>query len=140
MRRLLSFLGVVFVANASGMVLAQPMSTPTRAAIAGTWANPKDSVRVATGPCGEFLCGWVVAANAEAVRDAREAGTVQLIGTRLLENYRQIAPASWRGRVFLPDRGSSYYSTIRQLSTDEIRISGCILGGWICKSQVWHRA
>ena len=37
------------------------------------------------------------------------------------------------------DRKASYYSTIQLLDPQTLKVSGCILGGLICKSQTWHR-
>ena len=140
MRRLLSCLGLGLILNLSVGAAAQPLSALVKPAITGAWVNPENTIQVETSICGELLCGWVVAADAAAIRDARDAGTVTLIGTRLLLDYRQAGPALWRGRLFLPDEGKSYVSSIQQLSTNAIKVSGCILGGWICRSQVWHRA
>jgi uncharacterized protein (DUF2147 family) len=36
--------------------------------------------------------------------------------------------------------GRTFYSTITRLNPQALKISGCILGGLICKAQVWHRA
>ncbi|WP_238550691.1 DUF2147 domain-containing protein [Blastomonas sp. AAP53] len=107
--------------------------------IHGTWENPTGDVRVVTHPCGEELCGKVSWASDLAKRDASAGGTPNLIGTSLLRNYRLTKPGHWRGNVFVPDLGDTYYSTIKQLDADRIKISGCILGGLLCKSQIWRK-
>lgn len=114
-------------------------AVPSDSGVIGTWVNPKGSVRVQTGGCGDRLCGWVVWANPQATADAREAGVDKLIGIALLQDYRVTGPGRWQGRVYVPDMGKTYYSTIRQLDPNSLKISGCILGGWICKSQTWQR-
>lgn len=117
---------------------AQPQATPTNP-IYGMWINPYRSVAVRTGPCGERLCGWIVWANQEAQNDARDGGTPKLIGTALLENYRNDKPRSWSGTVFVPDMNRRFYSIIQQVAPDQMKVKGCILGGLLCKSQVWHK-
>lgn len=107
--------------------------------VIGTWVNPKGSVKVQTGGCGDKLCGWVIWANPQATTDAHEAGIDKLIGITLLQDYHATGPGRWQGRVYVPDMGKTYYSTIRQLDPNSLKISGCILGGWICKSQTWQR-
>lgn len=102
--------------------------------------NPYGSVKVETSVCGGKLCGWVVWANAEAMQDARDSGVPNLIGTELLRDYRQTDANRWQGRVFVPDMGRTFYSTITRLDANAFRISGCVLGGLVCKSQIWHRA
>ncbi len=112
----------------------------TRPEAIGTWSNPLGTVRVETGSCGGNLCGWVVWAAPQAVIDARESGVTRLVGTELLKNYRSTGPGRYQGQVFVPDMGRTFYSTIKQNGANSLRISGCILGGLICKSQDWHRA
>jgi uncharacterized protein (DUF2147 family) len=120
----------------SSVALAQPVPRGPL----GVWINPHANVKVATVNCGGKLCGAVVWANDEAKQDARDGGVAQLIGTQLLQDYEQTGPGKWTGRVFVPDMGRTFYSTITQLDPSSLKISGCILGGWICKSQVWRRA
>ncbi|AZI35405.1 hypothetical protein NT2_09_01110 [Caenibius tardaugens NBRC 16725] len=106
----------------------------------GTWSNPLGTVKVKTGDCAGNLCGWVVWAAPQAIADARDSGVTRLVGTELLKNYRSTGPGQYQGRVYVPDMGRTFFSTIKQNDVNSMRISGCILGGLICKSQEWHRA
>lgn len=105
----------------------------------GHWINPRGSVVVETQACNTHLCGRVSWASAEALQDAKDAGITSLIGTELLQDYAPSSSGIWRGRVYVPDMGRTFYSTINVESRDALRISGCILGGLICKSQIWRR-
>jgi uncharacterized protein (DUF2147 family) len=107
--------------------------------IYGEWVNPKHTLAVRTAPCGDEVCGTIVAATREALQDAKDAGVNQLIGTQLLRGYRKTGEGRWSGTVFVPDMGRSFSSHIVALSPNTLRISGCILGGLICKSQDWTR-
>ncbi len=107
--------------------------------VEGVWSNPKGSVQVKTGACGDKLCGVVVYASQKAQADAKKAGAEPLIGTTLLRGYRANGAAQWAGQVYVPDRKASYYSTIQLVDAQTLKVSGCILGGLICKSQIWHR-
>ena len=120
--------------------IAQPAPIAVTSQARSVWINPHNNVKVETGDCGGNLCGWVVWATPEAAQDARDGGVQKLVGTELLQDYRQTARNAWQGRVFVPDMGKTFYSTITQVNPDELRISGCIMGGLICKSQVWHKA
>jgi len=127
----------ITLAVAAQAVIAAPAAQAEN--IHGTWENPTGDVRVVTQPCGTELCGKVSWASDLAKKDASDGGTPQLVGTSLLRNYRETKPGHWRGNVFVPDLGETYYSTIKQLDAQRIKISGCILGGLLCKSQIWRR-
>ena len=105
----------------------------------GLWQNPKGTIIVRTRACGQLLCGNIVWAAPAALADAREAGVTSLIGTELLVDYRPKSVGHWTGQVYVPDQGRRFYSTIDQTSANSLRISGCILGGLICKHQDWTR-
>jgi uncharacterized protein (DUF2147 family) len=133
---------IAAVAALGALALAStPLSAQAPATgVDGTWVNPHGSVKVKTGPCGDKLCGWVVWASPQALKDASDSGVAKLIGTELLQDYHSTGQGKWQGRVYVPDMGRSYYSTIQQEGPNSLKISGCILGGWICKSQIWQRA
>lgn len=126
----LAFLGWSVPVFAARLPAAQPE---------GLWLSPHNNVAVRTGPCGERLCGWVVWADAEAQSDARDGGVARLVGTELLEDYHAEGRGNWSGTVFVPDMGRRFSSQINELPTGQLKIKGCILGGLICKSQVWTR-
>jgi uncharacterized protein (DUF2147 family) len=115
------------------------IAQPPAASPIGIWQNPKGTIRVRTRPCGEMLCGNIVWASAKAMADARDAGVTSLIGTELLSDYRHTGGARWTGQVYVPDQGRRFYSTIEQKGPNDLRISGCILGGLLCKRQDWIR-
>ncbi|MEC3912419.1 DUF2147 domain-containing protein [Sphingobium sp. CR2-8] len=120
-------------------VMVLPAAAMAAAPIEGNWVNPHGSVVVTTGACRGALCGWVRWADASATADAADAGVSHLVGTELLQDYHPRGPGRWAGYVFVPDRGRSFSSTIEQLDADRLKISGCLLGGWLCKSQIWTR-
>lgn len=105
----------------------------------GLWMNPSASVAVRTGACGDRLCGWVVWVDASAQQDARDSGITSIVGTRLLEDYQQQGRHAWSGTVYVPDMGRRFASQIEQPSPSQLKIKGCVLGGLICRSQMWTR-
>ena len=124
----------LLLATTTGLAQPQPAVSPI-----GVWQNPKGTIRVRTRPCGEMLCGNIVWASPTAMADARDAGVTSLFGTELLSNYRHTGRGRWTGQVYVPDQGRRFYSTIEQKSPNDLRISGCILGGLLCKRQDWTR-
>lgn len=105
----------------------------------GRWGNPRGTLAVQIAPCGEHLCGTIVWASPVAVADAREAGVNKLDGIELLQDYRPAGAGVWAGRVYVPDMGRTFSSRIVAQGADALAISGCLIGRFFCKSQVWHR-
>lgn len=130
---------------AAALMALTPLTSASASAAAGgdpvtgLWMNPRHSVAVQNQFCGGALCGRVVWASNEAKADARDSGIDNLIGTDLLQNYHPSGRGTWKGTVLVPDMGHSFASEIDVLAPDRIRISGCILHGLICKSQIWTR-
>lgn len=131
-RSKLFLLGIA--AAASGASAQQPDP------VFGLWHNPKNSVQVRTEPCAAGLCGRIVHATEKAQADARNKGVNTLVGTQLFRDYtRDDDGRGWSGRLFVPDRGRTVSSRIVLVGRDQLRISGCIVAGLLCKSQVWSR-
>jgi len=121
------------------LLLLLPGTALAAGAVEGNWVNPHGSVVVTTGACHNALCGWVRWADATATADAADAGVAHLAGTELLRDYHARGPGRWAGYVYVPDKGRSFSSTIEQLDANRLKISGCLLRGWLCKSQIWTR-
>lgn len=124
---------------AAAAMLASIPAGATPSSPAGLWMSPHKSVVVETGACGDKLCGRIVWANGEAQGDARDAGVEHLVGTVLLQDYRPTGDGRWKGTVFVPDMAHSFASEIDTVSPEVLRVKGCILGGLLCKSQLWTR-
>jgi uncharacterized protein (DUF2147 family) len=110
-----------------------------QAAILGTWHNPKNSVAVRTGRCGDRLCGWVIRASDKAKADVAGKGYPPLLGTALLRSYRASGRGRWSGQIYVPDMGRAFGSTVTMIDADTLNVKGCLIGGMLCKSQIWRR-
>jgi uncharacterized protein (DUF2147 family) len=120
------------------LIAATPLPQPSP--LQGTWRNPKGTVEVSIGSCDAGLCGTVIAASAAAIADARDSGYPSLVGMQLLHDYRADGPRKWQGMIFVPDLGRNFSSHIELVDADHLRVSGCLLGKLICKSQLWRRS
>ena len=139
MRRMPACIALMLAVSDPVMSVAQPIADQPASIIHGSWINPRRNLTIQAEKCGDLLCGWVVAATKVAQDEARNAGTDQLIGKNLLEDFKETSPNHWEGRVFVPKHGSTYFSRIEQVSANEIKITGCIFGGMICKAEIWRR-
>lgn len=120
--------------------LSVAATAPPGGPLQGAWRNPKGTVEVRIDACATGLCGRVVAASPSAIADARDSGYPALVGMELMHGYHAAGRGKWQGTIFVPDMGRSFSSHIDLVDADHLRVSGCLVGRFICKSQLWRRA
>jgi uncharacterized protein (DUF2147 family) len=130
----------MFAFIAGALVAAGPPAAgDPNAVLLGTWLNSRRSIAVRAERCGDAVCGHVVWATAGAEEDARRGGVRRLVGTQVLTGFRHAGHTTWRGHVFVPERGRTFQSRITQLGQNSIRVDGCVLGGFLCGGETWQR-
>jgi uncharacterized protein (DUF2147 family) len=129
MKRILAT--IALLAMASG-----PAAASAKSPIEGLWKNGKMEVVIA--PCGRNLCGTVVKASPIQQRKAERGSGTDLIGATLIKDIEKTGPNSYRASVFVADRNMHARGSIRQVSANELKVRGCVLGV-ICKSKTWER-
>ena len=126
-------------AIATTVAMAFAAASSSSGSIEGQWFNPQRTVLIRLAPCGEAMCGTVTWAAERAQKAARK-GADTLVGARLLNDFRQSGNGQWKGTVFVPDMDLRVGGKIRVVDDNRLRVSGCILGGMMCRSQVWTRS
>jgi uncharacterized protein (DUF2147 family) len=115
----------------AGAALADP--------IEGLWKTlPDDNGNygyVEVKPCADKLCGALVKAFDPAGKDRPSEN----IGKNIVWDMVAAGAGSYTdGKVWAPDRDRTYASTM-QKTGDTLAVSGCVLGGLICRAQDWTR-
>ena len=123
---------------ATAILLALAAQAAAAPAIEGRWANPKRSVIIVIAPCATGLCGTVEWASEKAQADARK-GIDQLVGSQLLTELQPRRPGRWQGKLFVPDKDVRVTAKIQLAKDGRLRVSGCLAGKSLCKSQLWAR-
>jgi len=103
-------------------VTAFPANSPL-----GLWLTEEKEGKVRIEPCGANLCGYSV--------DAKSNQN----GEQVLVNMKAGKDAKWSGRIFDPNTGSTYDSTIAMKGPGVLRVQGCAFGGMFCGGQTWTR-
>jgi len=93
----------------------------------GVWLTEEKEGKVRIEQCGANLCGYSV--------DAKSNQN----GEQVLINMKPGKDARWSGRIFDPNTGSTYESTIALKGSDSLRVQGCAFGGMFCGGQTWSR-
>ncbi|NKX43826.1 DUF2147 domain-containing protein [Roseicyclus persicicus] len=86
--------------------------------------------------CGQSLCGTLVQAfdASGAVMQSENVGRQIVWDTNPTGEAGQ-----YRGMLYSPDRGREYRSRL-QLSGNQLSVSGCVMGGAVCREGgVWQR-
>jgi len=90
------------------------------------WLTEEKEGKVRIEQCGPNLCGYSVD------KKSNQNGEQVLINMKPGKD-------KWSGRIFDPNSGSTYDSTIALKSTDNLRVQGCAFGGMFCGGQTWTR-
>ena len=122
----------------AALFLTGAAQAPEPTSIEGLWRSPGGNSIIGIAPCGEGLCGTVKWASQKAIADARK-GTDQLIGSDLLTDLEQKKPGQWQGKLFVPDKDVRVTAKIQLAKDGRLRVSGCLAGKSLCKSQLWVR-
>jgi uncharacterized protein (DUF2147 family) len=92
----------------------------------GVWLTEEKEGKVRIEACGANLCGYAVD------KKSNQNGEQVLINMKPGKD-------KWSGRIFDPNSGSTYDSTIALKGTDSLRVQGCAFGGMFCGGQTWTR-
>ncbi|MDH5453678.1 MAG: DUF2147 domain-containing protein [Paracoccaceae bacterium] len=128
MRSILIAAAVFF---AAGSAMADPVE--------GLWKTKPDDngnfghVQIAS--CGAKICGVLVKAfDSSGVETPSDN-----IGKQIVWDMSSTGDGAYSGgKVWAPDRNKTYKAKM-QLSGDMLAVSGCVLGGAICRASDWNR-
>ncbi len=125
------------------LVLASLMAIAAGAA----WADPVEGVwktkpddngnfgHVQIAPCGDKLCGVLI----QSFDSSGAEMASENIGKQIVWDMVASGDGSYgEGKVWAPDRDKTYNSKM-SLSGDTLSVSGCVLGGMVCRASDWSR-
>ena len=123
------------------IALAAALALAATAALAadpieGVWQTQPDEgalalVRIA--PCGAAFCGTIV----KTFKGQQEYRSPN-IGKQIVIGMTPSGEGAYAGKVLRPADNKTYNGKA-QVSGGSMKLSGCVAGGLICKSQTWTR-
>lgn len=133
-----------FVPPLAALVL---LASPVLAAeqIDGRWLTHNGRAIVEIGDCGAMLCGRI----ARVIVPPRDGSTTDsrnpdpalrdrpMVGLPILTGLTARG-GEWRGRIYDPQDGKSYRTTLRLNRDGTLRVRGCV--ALFCKTLTWTRA
>jgi uncharacterized protein (DUF2147 family) len=127
----LSALGLLMLAGAAHAQTQDP---------SGTYLSESGETRVRIARCGSAYCGTIVSVQGEA-RDVHnpDAGLKNrsLVGVQMISNI-QPSGDGFAGQLYNYKDGKTYTGKM-SFAGKAMRLSGCVMGGLICRSQTWTK-
>jgi uncharacterized protein (DUF2147 family) len=111
----------VLAAAAALTLTAVPILSASAGSLDGTWLRPKSGKHVKSYSCGGGLGLKVV-----------HSGKVIMCGAK------NVGGNKYEGDLTSTDDGNTYSGTV-EMGSKSMRLSGCVLGGLICKTETWKR-
>jgi uncharacterized protein (DUF2147 family) len=107
--------------------------------VEGVWKTKPDDngnfghVRIV--PCGAMLCGTLITAFDGSGKEIASPN----VGKKIVWDMQPAGSGAYaNGKVWAPDRDKTYNSKM-QMSGSTLAVSGCVLGGIICRASDWTR-
>lgn len=137
----LAAIGVAFLATAPAFA-ADPF---------GNWLTGDKKGKVHIVNCGGSLCGnlvWLQEPNdPETNKPKTDKRNVDgskrerpLLGIPIVLSMKPSGtPDKWDGQVYNAEDGNTYTGSFALTGANTADLKGCVLGGLICKTQVWTR-
>ena len=121
----------------AGLMLALPALAQDPAG--GQWkTQPDDNGNfgvVEIAPCGDRLCGIL----RQGYDSSGSPSPSEHEGRFIIRDMVPQGDGAYaEGTIWAPDRDQTYRSRM-ELSGDRLQVSGCVLGGLICRDQTWQR-
>ncbi len=106
---------------------------------AGMWKTKADDNgnfgHVKIAPCGAKVCGVLV----KSFDGAGKPLASDNIGRKIIWNMVPEGDGSYsKGKVWAPDRDKTYRAKMT-LSGNKLAVSGCVMGGLVCRASDWTR-
>jgi uncharacterized protein (DUF2147 family) len=115
----------------------------------GVWYTQGKQGKVRIAPCGDKLCGVIIAGRGQDGKPASEARDEAnpnpalrnrpILGLQILRDFKPTGPGRWGGgKIYDPNTGRTYDSKLSLSSGGVLKVEGCVTV--ICQSQTWTQA
>ncbi|MGI9413992.1 MAG: DUF2147 domain-containing protein [Hyphomicrobiales bacterium] len=121
--------------------------------ILGEWLTEDKVSRIALVECDDAICGdivWIAEdrANNEQGQPVTDRNNPDpalrdrtILGLRIFHDLKpsEDDDNTWVGEVYNPENGEVYKTFVTPQRSGKLQVKGCILRGWVCKSEYWTR-
>jgi uncharacterized protein (DUF2147 family) len=132
-----------------GLLLAT--ATARAAEPIGLWLTDEGKARVRIVRCAELLCGTIVAlkdpidpATGKPRADTENEDVAErgrpVIGIDVVIGMKPAGTDKWSGQFYSPEEGKTVSGNLLMKDANTLQVEGCLLGGLLCRSEIWTRA
>lgn len=106
----------------------------------GIYLSESGETRVRIARCGQAYCGTIVSTQGDA-KDTHNPDPAlrgrNLVGVQMISNLKP-SRDGFTGQLYNYKDGKTYTGRMR-FQGKSMQLSGCVLGGLICRSQTWAK-
>jgi uncharacterized protein (DUF2147 family) len=106
----------------------------------GTYLSESGETQVRIAKCGQAYCGTIVSIQGDA-KDVNNPETSlrgrSLVGVQMISDIRP-SGNGFTGQLYNYKDGKTYTGKM-SFAGKSMQVSGCVLGGLICRSQTWAK-
>jgi uncharacterized protein (DUF2147 family) len=135
-----------FSLAAAGAVTDANAADPT-----GNWHTQGRLAQVQIAKCADDLCGTIVAlkdpidpATGRPQTDTENEDATKrnrpVIGLQVVIGLKPTGANKWSGQFYSPEEGKTVSGNLTLKDANTLNVEGCILGGLLCRSEIWTRA
>jgi uncharacterized protein (DUF2147 family) len=107
----------------------------------GTWLTQSGEARIRIARCGPVWCGtiaWVSGPPKDSNNPDPAKRDRNLVGLQMISDIRPSGDG-FEGRLYNFQDGRTYIGRMKLRGQNAMEMSGCALGGLICRRQTWAR-
>jgi len=109
---------------------------------AGEWRVEGGKAHIRTALCDGRLWGvvsWEHAPGTDARNPDPALRRRATLGLPIVLGMTPVQPDRWQGAIYNAENGKTYQATITLNPPDRLDVEGCVLSGWVCSGESWHR-
>lgn len=123
--------------------VASPVSAQS---VIDNWLTEDRRAIVTIERCGSEICGRISRILVEVEANQRDLNNPNprlrnrpIQGMRVLSGFRRDGDRYRHGQIYDPENGREYNARFSLIGANTLRVTGCVLGGILCRSQDWLR-
>ena len=108
----------------------------------GEWLVKDKTATIRMVACDGLFWGaisWEKTPGLDEFNPDKTKQTLPMQGLPILRALRPGTDDGWHGEIYNADNGKLYRGTIRVVSENTLKITGCLLEGYLCGSERWQR-